>query len=155
MPRAPRELQAGYCYHVAVRCNNRAFRLSDRACRDVLRYTLKRALLKYRFKLSALWIMTNHGHYLLEPAQPGDLPPIMHRLTWYTAMYFNQLLKRTGHSREKRYSSAGLPARGPPTCPQPARLYPRQSTGGRYSSWPFRGFQQRGCGGAPPIAQAT
>ncbi len=36
MPRAPRDLQPGCCYHVTVRCNNREFRLSDRACREVL-----------------------------------------------------------------------------------------------------------------------
>jgi putative transposase len=109
MPRAPRELQGGYCYHVTIRCNNREFHLSDRACREVLLYALQRALLKYRFKLYALCIMTNHVHYLLEPAQAEDLPRIMHWLNWYTAMCFNQMLNRTGHFWEKRYYSAGFP----------------------------------------------
>jgi REP element-mobilizing transposase RayT len=45
---------------------------------------------KYGFKLYALCIMSNHVHYLLEPAQPEDLPQIMHWLNWYTAMCFNR-----------------------------------------------------------------
>jgi putative transposase len=41
--------------------------------------------------------MSDHGHYLIEPKQPEDLPKIMHLLNWYTAMSFNRILKRTGH----------------------------------------------------------
>lgn len=33
----------------------------------------------------------------------------MHWLNWYTAMCFNQMLKRTGHFWEKRYYSSGFP----------------------------------------------
>jgi putative transposase len=52
--------------------------------------------------------MSNHVHYLLEPAAPEDLPRIMHWLNWYTAMCFNRMLKRTGHFWEKRYHSSGF-----------------------------------------------
>jgi putative transposase len=52
--------------------------------------------------------MSNHIHYLLEPAQPEDLPKIMHWLNWYTAMCFNRMLKRTGYFWEKRYHSTGF-----------------------------------------------
>ncbi|BBD55899.1 hypothetical protein NIES204_32180 [Planktothrix agardhii NIES-204] len=54
--------------------------------------------------------MSNHVHYLIEPAQPEDLPKIMHFLNWYTAMCFNRMLRRTGHFWEKRYFSDGFPA---------------------------------------------
>ncbi|MEB3232815.1 MAG: transposase, partial [Leptolyngbyaceae bacterium] len=47
--------------------------------------------------------------YLLEPAQPEDLPKIMHWINWYSAMCFNRMLNRTGHFWEKRYHSSGFP----------------------------------------------
>jgi len=52
----------------------------------VFLYAINKALSKYKFKLYALCIMSNHVHYLIEPAQPQDLPKIMHFLNWYTAM---------------------------------------------------------------------
>ncbi|MCW5317198.1 hypothetical protein GTQ43_26315 [Nostoc sp. KVJ3] len=33
MPRKPRNLQPGYCYHITIRCNNREFNLAQRQCR--------------------------------------------------------------------------------------------------------------------------
>ena len=86
MSRKSRNLQAGYSYHVTTRCNNREFKLSKRECREVFLYAINNALSKYKFKLYALCIMSNHVHYLIEPAQPQDLPKIMHFLNWYTAM---------------------------------------------------------------------
>ncbi len=108
MPRQPRQLQPGYSYHVTTRCNNREFRLTRIECRQVLLYAIKKAQDKYRFKLYGLCIMSNHVHYLIEPAQPEDLPKIMHWLNWYTAMCFNRMLNRTGHFWEKRYHSTGF-----------------------------------------------
>jgi putative transposase len=74
----------------------------------VFLFAIKKALEKFRFKLYGLCIMTNHVHYLLEAAQPSDLPKIMHWLNWYTAMCFNRMLNRTGHFWEKRYHSSGF-----------------------------------------------
>ncbi|WP_245940132.1 transposase [Stenomitos frigidus] len=108
MPRLPRSLQPGFCYHITVRCNNREFRLVRFECRKVLLYAMQKAIDKYGFKLYALCLMSNHVHYLLEPKQPQDLPKIMHWLNWYTAMCFNKLLNRTGHFWEKRYHSTGF-----------------------------------------------
>jgi putative transposase len=71
---------------------------------------IRKALDKYGFKLYALCIMSNHVHYLIEPAQGSDLPKIMHFLNWYTAMCFNRMLRRTGHFWEKRYFGEGFPA---------------------------------------------
>jgi putative transposase len=108
MPRSPRQLQPGYCYHVTTRCNNRKFCLAQIECRKVFLYAIKKALSKFKFKLYGLCIMSNHVHYLMEPLQPEDLPKIMHFLNWYTAMCFNRMLNRTGHFWEKRYHSSGF-----------------------------------------------
>jgi putative transposase len=108
MPRNKRQIQAGYCYHITTRCNNREFRLTRLECREVFLYAMNKAINKYNFKLYALCIMSNHVHYLLEPAKPEDLPKIMHWLNWYTAMCFNRMLNRTGHFWEKRYHSTGF-----------------------------------------------
>jgi putative transposase len=109
MPRPPRELKPGFCYHITIRCNNREFRLLRDECREVLLYAIAQCQTKHNFKLYALCIMSNHVHYLLEPKQPDDLPLIMHWLNWYTAMCFNRMLSRTGHFWEKRYHSTGFP----------------------------------------------
>lgn len=108
MPRKKRELQQGYCYHITTRCNNREFRLIRRECREIFLYSLKKAIEKFKFRLYALCIMSNHVHYLLEPQKPEDLPKIMHWINWYTAMCFNRMLNRTGHFWEKRYHSSGF-----------------------------------------------
>ena len=108
MPRQPRQIKPDYCYHITTRCNNREFKLSRRECREVFLYAIKKAIDKFKFKLYALCIMSNHVHYLLEPNQPEDLPKIMHWLNWYTAMCFNRMLKRTGHFWEKRYHSTSF-----------------------------------------------
>ena len=108
MSRPKRELIPGHSYHVTVRCNNREFRLTRLECRQVLLYAIKKALEKYKFKLYALCIMSNHIHYLIEPKKSEDLPNIMHWLNWYTAMCFNRMLNRTGHFWEKRYHSTSF-----------------------------------------------
>lgn len=108
MPRKARKLEAGHCYHITIRCNNREFQLTRLECREVLLYGIKKCQEKYCFKLYALCIMSNHVHYLLEPKTPEDLPKIMHWLNWYTAMCFNRMLNRSGHFWEKRYHSTGF-----------------------------------------------
>jgi putative transposase len=108
MPRQTRNFQTGYSYHVTSRCNNREFRLTRYECRQVFLYAIAKAQEKYRFKLYSLCIMSNHVHYLIEPAEADELPKIMHWLNWYTAMCFNRMMNRTGHFWEKRYHSTGF-----------------------------------------------
>ncbi|WP_341530007.1 transposase [Nostoc sp. UHCC 0302] len=96
MSRPKRDLKAGFCYHITVRCNNREFRLTRLKCREVFLCAIKKAQGKYGFKLYTLCIMSNHVHYLIEPQQTENLPKIMHWLNWYTAMCFNRMLNRTG-----------------------------------------------------------
>ncbi|MEH2335252.1 transposase [Nostoc sp.] len=109
MSRKPRNFQIGETYHITTRCNNREFKLQRWECREVFLYAIKQALDKFKFKLYAVCIMSNHIHYLIEPTQPNDLPKIMHFLNWYTAMCFNRMQKRTGHFWEKRYFCDGFP----------------------------------------------
>ena len=72
-------------------------------------HAIRRAKQKYEFHLYALCMMSNHVHYLIEPARQEDLPRIMHWLNWYSAMCFNRMLKRTGHFWEQRYHSSAFP----------------------------------------------
>ena len=109
MGRSCRSFQAGYCYHITTRCNNREFRLIARACRELLLFAIRRCQEKFQFRLYGLCIMSNHVHYLLEPVQPDEMPRIMHWLNWYKAMCFNRMLNRTGHFWEKRYHCTGFP----------------------------------------------
>ena len=88
--------------------NNREFKLISHECRQFFLYAFKKAIDKFKFKLYALCIISNHVHYLIEPALPKDLPRIMHWLNWYAAMCFNRMLNRCGHFWEKRYHSSGF-----------------------------------------------
>ncbi|WP_089128392.1 transposase [Tolypothrix sp. NIES-4075] len=63
MPRQPRKLKSGYCYHITTRCNNREFQLTRHECREVFIYAIKKAIEKFNFKLYALCIMSNHVQY--------------------------------------------------------------------------------------------
>lgn len=109
MSRPKRIFKPNYCYHVTARCNSREFRLIRRECKEVLLFTLKKAIEKFQFKLYGLCIMSNHIHYLIEPKGTEDLPKIMHWINWYSAMCFNRMLNRSGHFWEKRYFSTGFP----------------------------------------------
>ena len=109
MSRPLRELKPDHTYHVTVRCNNRRFNLSRKLCREVFIHAIRRAKQKYDFNLYGLCMMSNHVHYLIEPARHEDLPRIMHWLNWYSAMCFNRMLKRTGHFWEQRYHSSAFP----------------------------------------------
>ncbi|MEM8640598.1 MAG: transposase [Cyanobacteria bacterium P01_G01_bin.54] len=108
MPRPPRQFQPNSSYHITTRCNNRDFLLTRLECRQVLLYTIKKAIEKYQFRLYGLCIMSNHVHYLIQPQEPEQLPKIMHLINWYTAMCFNRMLNRTGHFWEKRYQATGF-----------------------------------------------
>jgi putative transposase len=107
--RHPRLFLPDHCYHVTVRCNNREFRLVRPDCREVLLYAIQRCQEKYGFKLYGICVMSNHVHYLIEPAVAQSMPQIMHWLNWYSAMCFNRMLNRTGHFWEKRYHATGFP----------------------------------------------
>ncbi len=109
MSRKSRELISGHSYHITVRCNNREFRLTRLECRKVLLFAIQKLKEKYKLKLYAICIMSNHIHYLIEPEIAEELPKIMHWLNWYSAMCFNKMLNRTGHFWEKRYHSTGFP----------------------------------------------
>ena len=80
MPRKPRQLLPGYSYHVTCPCNNRESRLTRLECCQVFLFALKKVLDKFRFKLYALCIMSNHVNYLLELSEPQELLKIMHWL---------------------------------------------------------------------------
>jgi len=102
MARGLRVLVPGATYHVTVRCNNRVFDLGRSECRDVLLYTLKKALQKIPCRIYGLCLMNNHVHYLIECA---ELPRFMHYVNWYSAMALNRMLGRSGHFWEGRYYS--------------------------------------------------
>ncbi len=109
MPRKPRELKPEYCYHITVRCNNREFKLNRRECREVLLFAIKKAQEKFRFKLYALCIMSNHTHYMLEPEQPEHLPKIMHYWPLYSK---GEILVGKKNLKSENLMSKGIQFKG-------------------------------------------
>jgi len=97
MPRPRRSFAADTSYHVTMRCNNQAFDIRRPQARKVILFCLSKAQAKFDFQLSGLCVMSNHVHYLIRPAQPEQMPRLMHWLNWYSAMLLNRLLHRRGH----------------------------------------------------------
>jgi putative transposase len=55
-----------------------------------------------------MFLMSNPVHTLLEPAQPADLPRLMHWLNWYSASCSNRMLRRKEHFWERSSHGCGF-----------------------------------------------
>jgi putative transposase len=72
---------------------------------------IKRCQGQFGFKLYGLCIMSNHVHYLLEPAAAGGFAQnhALAELVYSHVLLTTCMLNRTGHFWEKRYHSTGFP----------------------------------------------
>ncbi len=68
--------------------------------------TIQETLLKFdgeRYRLICWVLMPNHGHILLTPIVPHELPEIMHSIKSYTAKEANRILNRKGRFWSREY----------------------------------------------------
>jgi len=78
MSRKPRNFQANYTYHITTRCNNREFNLKRGWCREVIIYTLQKALKKYDLVIYGLCRLTWGFFLFMEtPNKIVDRPHFM------------------------------------------------------------------------------
>jgi len=105
MPRTKRLDIPGVAQHLIQRGNDR------QACffreQDYMRYLqdLREAALRFKCRIHAYVLMTNHVHLLVTPEQPGALARMMQAVGRRYVRYVNDSLVRTGTLWEGRYKA--------------------------------------------------
>ena len=75
--RKPRYLQIDADYHVTAKINRGEFALEPQIIKEMFMFTVKRAKMKYSFKLKNYVLMDNHIHLLIRPGKNENLSRIM------------------------------------------------------------------------------
>lgn len=105
MARKARTLISGSAYHIISRGNQRQKVFFDKE--DSQRYydSLSRYKKRYKTKIYAYCLMSNHIHLLLDPDCKPSLKKFMHGLNMSYAKYFNYKYKKCGHLWQDRFKS--------------------------------------------------
>ncbi len=103
--RKPRLLQDGARYHVTARANKKEMILEAATMKDLFLSVVKRAKLKYRFRIENFCIMGNHFHFIIQPARGVSLSAIMRWIMGVFAMAYNRSNNCTGHVWGARFFS--------------------------------------------------
>jgi len=106
MPRKPRFNLTGIPQHIIQRGNNREPCFVS--VEDYHRYLgdLSEVAIKYRCRIHAYVLMTNHVHLLATPMIENGLSSMMQALGRRYVRYFNNTYKRTGTLWEGRYKAS-------------------------------------------------
>ncbi len=106
MPRKPRMYVGGLPCHIIQRGNNRdACFYSENDYRRYL-YHLGTACQRYKVKLHAYVLMTNHSHLLMTPEDQWGISRVMQSLGRCYVQYVNKTQGRTGTLWESRHKSS-------------------------------------------------
>jgi len=106
MPRLPRCIRPGETLHVIQRGNNRTATFSSP--NDFGHYLehLGEASQRFKCRIHAYVLMTNHVHLLLTPEEEDGPSFMMQRLGRWYVRYFNARVARTGTLWEGRFRSS-------------------------------------------------
>ena len=105
MPRPPRSLLDGGCYHLIARGNNRQFIFAEADGFQYFLELLGRAKARYPAKLYHYCLMSNHIHLLLEIACGTDLPKFMQFVLQGYGRWYQHRVGQVGHVWQGRYKS--------------------------------------------------
>ncbi|MDP2815656.1 MAG: transposase [Rectinemataceae bacterium] len=103
--RKPRMLQDGARYHITARANRKEMILDASPMKELFLSVVKRAKLKYSFRIENFCIMGNHFHFILQPARGESLSAIMRWIMSVFAMAYNRIRNITGHVWGSRFFS--------------------------------------------------
>jgi len=106
MPRIARAVATGYPHHVVQRGNNRDQVFSSDSDRYAYIALLKKYSEKWRVKLLAYCLMSNHIHLLLRPQGEESLHKMMQGVTLCYTQHINRTHGRSGRLWESRYYSS-------------------------------------------------
>ena len=105
MPRPPRPLVDGGCYHLIARGNNRQALFTEEADFRYFLALLAHAKARYPAKLYHYCLMTNHIHLLLEIGTAEHLPKLMQFLLQGYGRWYQAQRGYSGHVWQGRYKS--------------------------------------------------
>ena len=105
MPRPPRPLLDGGCYHVIARGNNRQFIFAETKAFQYFLALLGRAKARYPAKLYHYCLMSNHIHLLLAIACGTELPKFMQCVLQGYGRWYQHRVGQVGHVWQGRYKS--------------------------------------------------
>ncbi|MDP2792140.1 MAG: transposase [Rectinemataceae bacterium] len=103
--RQPRMIQVGARYHITARANRKEMILDAGPMKELFLSVIKRAKLKYRFRIENFCIMGNHFHFIIRPARGESLSAIMRWILSVFAMAYNRIRNFTGHVWGSRFFS--------------------------------------------------
>lgn len=106
MARKPRNIVAGYPFHVIVRGNNRQAIFIDGEDRLDFKSILQAACQAHGLVIHAFVLMTNHVHLIGTPATPDALALVMQAVGRRFVRHFNRRHGRTGTLWEGRYRAS-------------------------------------------------
>lgn len=95
--RQPRIIEDGARYHVTARANRKEMILDTSSMKELFLSVVKRAKMKYEFRLENFCIMGNHFHFIIQPSRGECLSAIMRWILSVFAMAFNKIKGFTGH----------------------------------------------------------
>ena len=105
MPRSPRQLIDGGCYHLIARGNNRQFIFTRPEAFEHFLSLLLRAKHRYPSRLYHYCLMSNHLHLLLQIEQAPHLPKFMQGLLQGYGRWYKGQAPFVGHLWQGRYKS--------------------------------------------------
>ncbi len=103
--RKTRYLQIGADYHVTAKINRGEFALEPQIIKEMFMHTVKRAKMKYSFKLKNYVLMDNHIHLLIRPGKDENLSKIMQWILSVFAKCYNKYYNLKGHVWYDRFKS--------------------------------------------------
>ena len=104
MARKPRVHYFGAYYHVMLRGNGGMQIFQDQADRNRFFALVQESILRFKYRIHALCLMTNHVHFVM---QVGEIPlsKIIQNISFRYTRYINKKEKRIGHLFQGRYKA--------------------------------------------------
>jgi putative transposase len=106
MPRPPRLIHAGHCYHILNRANQKA-RIFHRES-DYLHFVhlMGRAQEHVELPVLAVCLMPNHVHFVVMPIADRDVTTWMHWLFTTHSRHYNDRYEKVGHVWQGRFKAS-------------------------------------------------
>lgn len=108
MPRRARAYIPGYTYHIVQRGNNREACFFSAEDYSLYLRLLQDVLPKYRVRLHAYCLMTNHVHLLMSPGDESGISNVMKVVASRYAYALNKTYSRTGTIWEGRHKASAV-----------------------------------------------
>jgi putative transposase len=103
MPRPPRQIFAGQCYHILNRANRKAEVFHDSSDYAAFVQLMRKAQEHVSLPLLAACLMPNHVHLVVQPVADGDVARWMQWLFTTHARHYHEKYQTTGHVWQGRY----------------------------------------------------